>query len=127
MLARYDNWKRGKPVLRYTIDLPDQGPADPQSLSGFAVEGDYIFAVETRTGVVRVYDRDTGRDVGRLAPGPETGAASGLIDVTMPVTAHRLATGEYLVFVEEDWHGKAMMYRFTPPERAVKAASLQSK
>ncbi|MBN3757132.1 hypothetical protein G3N95_29615 [Paraburkholderia sp. Tr-20389] len=127
MLARYDHWNSGHPVLRYTIDLPDQGPADPQSLSGFAVAGDYIFGVETRTGVVRVYDRDTGKDAGRLAPGPETGEASGLIDVTMPVTAHRLATGEYLVLVEEDWHGKAMMYRFTPPARAVEAAALPSE
>ncbi|WP_096718890.1 NHL repeat-containing protein [Paraburkholderia acidicola] len=117
-LARYDHWLKGSPVLRYTIDLPDSGPPDTQAINGIAEAGDYLFAAETMTGIVRVYDRDTGRDVGRLAPGPEVGAASGMIDESMPITAHRLASGEYLVLVEEDWHGKVLMYRFTPPVRA---------
>lgn len=126
-LARFDHWTSGKPVLRYVIALPDQGPPQPLSLNGFVVEGDYIFAVETHTGFVRVYDRATGQDLGRLKPGPEVGEASGTVDVSMPVTAHRLASGEYLVFVEEDWHGKALMYRFTPAARSSLAASLHSQ
>ncbi|MFL9996159.1 NHL repeat-containing protein [Paraburkholderia sediminicola] len=113
-LARYDHWKSGKPVLRYIIGLPDRGAPDWSSISGFAVAGDYVFAIETRSAIVRVYDRDTGRDVGRLEPGKEVGSTSGWIDVPMPLTAHRLASGEYLVLVEEDAHGKALMYRFTP-------------
>src|SRR6266700_7306156 len=64
-LVRYDHWKSGHPVLRYAVDLPDQGPPDREELNGFAVEGDYIFAGETLTGIIRVYDRDTGRDIGR--------------------------------------------------------------
>ena len=122
-LARYDHWLGGSPALRYTIDLPDRGPPDTQGINGIAEAGDYLFAAETMTGIVRVYDRDTGRDVGRLAPGPEVGAASGMIDESMPMTAHRLASGEYLVFVEEDWHGKVLMYRFTPPARTSSTAS----
>ncbi|MFL9898623.1 hypothetical protein PQR71_10720 [Paraburkholderia fungorum] len=114
-LARYDHWKSGKPVLRYLIGLPDRGAPDWLSISGFAVAGDYVFAIETRSAIVRVYDRATGRDVGRLEPGKEVGSTSGWIDVPMPLTAHRLASGEYLVLVEEDAHGKALMYRFTPP------------
>lgn len=131
-LARYDHWLSGKPTLRYTIDLPDRGPPAVQGINGIAAAGDYLFAVETMTGIVRVYDRDTGHDVGRLAPGPEVGDASGMIDESMPITAHRLPDGEYLVFVEEDWHGKALMYRFTPPARSLhplrslEAASLSS-
>ncbi|CAG4888383.1 NHL repeat-containing protein [Paraburkholderia gardini] len=123
-LARYDHWTSGHPVLRYMIDLPDQGPPETQAINGFAVEGDYIFAAETMTGIVRVYERATGRDAGRLVPGPEVGATSGWIDVSMPVTAHRLASGEYLVFVEEDAHGKVMMYRVTPPPHPVAVSSL---
>ena len=125
-LARYDHWNSGTPVLRYTVELPDKGPPDREELNGFAVEGDYIFAGETLTGIIRVYDRDTGRDIGRLAPGPEVGRTSGWLDVAMPITAHRLASGEYLVFVEDDAHGKAMMYRFDPParEKAVRRAAL---
>jgi hypothetical protein len=114
-LARYDHWKSGKPVLRYIIGLPDRGAPDWSSISGFAVAGDYVFAIETRSAIVHVYDRNTGRDAGRLEPGKEVGSTSGWIDVPMPLTAHRLASGEYLVLVEEDAHGKALMYRFTPP------------
>jgi hypothetical protein len=40
----------------------------------------------------------------------------------MPMTAHRLASGEYLVLVEEDAYGKALMYRFTPPSAPLAAA-----
>jgi hypothetical protein len=121
-LARYDHWKSGKPVLRYIIGLPDRGAPDWSSISGFAVAGDYVFAIETRSAIVRVYDRDTGRDVGRLEPGKEVGSTSGWIDVPMPLTAHRLASGEYLVLVEEDAHGKALMYRFTPQTAPLAAA-----
>ncbi|RFU47907.1 hypothetical protein [Paraburkholderia sp. DHOC27] len=122
-LARYDHWSSGKPELRYKIDLPDRAPPAPASLNGFAVAGDYIFAVETHTAFVRVFDRGTGDEVGLLKPGPEVGETSGWADVSMPVTAHRLATGEYLVFVEEDAHGKALMYRFMPPARPLAQAS----
>lgn len=113
-LARYDHWKSGKPVLRYVIGLPDRGAPDWSSISGFAVAGDYVFAIETRSAIVRVYDRASGRDVGRLSPGREVGSKSGWADVPMPLTAHRLASGEYLVLAEEDAYGKALMYRFTP-------------
>ncbi len=125
-LARYDHWKSGKPVLRYVIGLPDLGPPDWLSINGFAVAGDYIFAVETRSAIVRVYERGTGRDVGRLAPGKEVGSTSGWTDVPMPITAHRLASGEYLVLVEEDAHGKALMYRFTPQTAPLAAAASHS-
>jgi hypothetical protein len=121
-LARYDHWKSGKPVLRYLIDLPDRGAPEWLSINGFAVAGDYIFAVETRSATVRVYDRASGGEVGRLTPGKEVGSTSGWVDVPMPVAAHRLASGEYLVFVEEDAHGKALMYRFTPPATRPAAA-----
>jgi hypothetical protein len=121
-LARYDHWKSGKPVLRYVIGLPDRGAPDWSSISGFAVAGDYVFAIETRSAIVRVYDRASGRDVGRLSPGREVGSKSGWADVPMPLTAHRLASGEYLVLAEEDAYGKALMYRFTPPAASQTAA-----
>ena len=121
-LARYDHWKSGKPVLRYVIALPDRGAPDWLSVNGFAVAGDYLFAVETRSALVRVYDRASGRDVGQLTPGKDVGSTSGWTDVPMPMTAHRLASGEYLVLVEEDAHGKVLMYRFTPPTASLTAS-----
>ncbi|WP_341312385.1 hypothetical protein WN982_12905 [Paraburkholderia sp. IMGN_8] len=126
-LARYDRWKSGKPVLRYVIELPDRSAPDWLSINGFAVAGDYIFAVENRSAFVRVYDRATGRDAGRLEPGKEVGSTSGWTDVPMPITAHRLASGEYLVLVEEDEHGKALMYRFTPQTAPLAAVPPNSR
>ncbi|WP_144143179.1 hypothetical protein [Paraburkholderia sp. BCC1884] len=121
-LARYDHWKSGKPVLRYMIGLPDRGAPDWVSINGIAVAGDYVFAVETRSAFVRVYDSANGHEAGRLMPGQEVGSKSGWVDVPMPMTAHRLASGEYLVLVEEDAYGKALMYRFTPPGAPLAAA-----
>lgn len=123
LFARYDHWKSGNPVLRYSIDWPDRGPDKPVAITGFTVAGDYVFAVENHTAVVTVYDRNTGREAGHLAPGPEVGSASGMMDEAMPISAQRLASGEYLVFVEEDQFGKAIMYRFTPPTATPAQAS----
>lgn len=125
-LARYDHWSSGKPVLRYVLDLPDEGRPSLASRGGFAVAGAFVFVVDTRSAAVLVYDRANGHEIGRIAPGPETGSASGIVDVPMPVTAHRLASGEYLIFVEDDWHGKSMMYRFTPPAREAVAVTSSS-
>ncbi|MCC8391231.1 hypothetical protein LJ656_01405 [Paraburkholderia sp. MMS20-SJTR3] len=123
-LARYDHWHSATPTLRYLIEWPDvsgsepsgsePGGSEPLLISGFALAGDYLFAVEGRRARVRVYDQASGCEVGQLAPGKEVGSTSGWTDVPMPITAHRLASGEYLVFVEEDARGKVLMYRFTP-------------
>ncbi|WP_144113636.1 hypothetical protein [Paraburkholderia sp. BCC1886] len=125
-LARYDHWRSGKPVLRYVIDLPDRGKPDWLSMNGIAVAGAYVFAVETRSAIVHVYDREDGHEIGRLAPGKEVGSASGWTDVPAPMTAYRLASGEYLVLVEEDARGKVLMYRFMPPAQTASASSSSS-
>lgn len=117
-LARYDHWTSAHPVLRYEIAFPDDVPPKTLSIAGIAVAGDYLFAAESTTGAVRVYAAGAGQLQGRLAPGPEVGGTSGWLDVSMPLTARRLASGEYLVFAEEDLHGKVTMYRFTPDETA---------
>ena len=80
---------------------------------GLTVEGKYLFTVEP-VGLVHVYEKDTGREVGVIKPGPEVGGASGWVDVPNGISASRQADGEYLVFVEEDARGKVMMYRWRP-------------
>ncbi|WP_244197731.1 hypothetical protein [Caballeronia ptereochthonis] len=112
-LVRYDHWS-GDPRARYSIDLPWDTQAKPLStVIGVTVEGQYVFAVEP-VGDVHVYDKDSGKEVGVIKPGPEVGNASGWVDVPNGVSAHRRGNGEYLVFVEEDARGKVMMYRWTP-------------
>jgi hypothetical protein len=127
VLARYDRWSGGKPVLRYTIDLPWSLPPHAASIQSMIVEGDYIFAVEDLDARVHVYSRANGAELGIMTPGPEVGSQSGWVDLPHGITAHRRADGEYLVFVEEDLHGKQIMYRWRPPGgRAVAPASTGS-
>nr|WP_179400798.1 hypothetical protein [Burkholderia guangdongensis] len=114
VLVRYDKWSTGSPVARYTIALPWQLDAKPiLTLSSITVEGRYLFAVEP-VGKIHVYDKDTGREVGVMSPGPEVGRASGWVDVPFGISAFRRENGEYLVFVEEDARGKVLMYRWKP-------------
>jgi hypothetical protein len=35
-------------------------------------------------------------------------------DILTGITAHRRANGEYLVFVEEDYKAKVLLYRWKP-------------
>ena len=114
VLVRYDNWSSGKPVQRYVITLPWHTQAKPiETIIGLTVEGQYVFAVEP-VGTVHVLDKDSGKEVGVIRPGPEVGKASGWVDVPNGVSAYRRSDGEYLVFVEEDARGKVMMYRWKP-------------
>ena len=113
-LVRYDHWSTGKPVPRYTITLPWDTKGKPiVTVIGLTVEGQYVFAVEP-VGAVHVYDRDSGKEVGVIRPGPEVGRASGWVDVPNGISAYRRSDGEYLIFVEEDARGKVMMYRWKP-------------
>jgi len=117
VLVRYDHWSGGKPEPRYTVVLPwqTQGNAT-QTIIGVTVEGQYIFAVEAMSATVHVFDKDSGKEVGAIRPGPEVGNTSGWVDVPNGISATRRGDGdgEYLVFVEEDARGKVLMYRWKP-------------
>ncbi|WP_254367127.1 hypothetical protein [Paraburkholderia sp. NMBU_R16] len=114
VLARYDGWSTGKPVLRFTTQLLWQPKGkERRTLVSVTQEGDYVFAVEF-IGIVHVFDRNTGAQIGVIKPGPEVGNASGHVDVANAISAYKRANGEYVVFVEEDARGKVLMYRWTP-------------
>jgi hypothetical protein len=114
VLVRYDKWSSGNPVQRYAITLPWQTQSKPiATIIGLTVEGQYIFGVEP-VGAVHVWDKDSGKEIGVIRPGPEVGGASGWVDVPNGISAAKRTNGEYLVFVEEDARGKVMMYRWKP-------------
>ncbi|MFC0576740.1 hypothetical protein [Paraburkholderia solisilvae] len=114
VLVRYDKWSSGRPDARYTVKLPWDTNAKPLvTIIGVTVEGQYVFAVEP-AGIVHVFDKQRGNEVGVIKPGPEVGGASGWVDVANGISAARRSDGEYLVFVEEDARGKVMMYRWKP-------------
>ena len=82
-----------------------------------AVAGDYVFTggwkERGRIFVNRLSDASA---VGTLEPGPTVGGLenTGWIDLLTGITAHRRTDGEYLVFVEEDYRAKVLMYRWKP-------------
>ena len=79
--------------------------------------GDYVFTggwkERGRVGVNRLSD---GSEVGVLDPGETVGGNknTGWIDILTGITAHRRQDGEYLVFVEEDYKAKVLLYRWKP-------------
>ena len=120
VLARYDNWTKGKHEARYAILMPkDDDNLFPKE---FDVAGDYIFAVMVKPtkgipSMVHVYRTNTGEKVGVMLPGPEVGGNSGWIDMVHGIHALKTSAGDYLVIVEEDWRGKNLVYHWRPNKR----------
>lgn len=82
-----------------------------------AAAGDYVFTggwkERGRIGVNRLSD---GAAVGVFDPGETVGGNenTGWMDILTGITAHRRKDGEYLVFVEEDYKAKVLLYRWKP-------------
>lgn len=120
VLARYDDWSKGNREPKWVLDVPhDFTPkSGPKVLmKSMAVEGDYIFlvGVETRAQV-QVFRAADGKFVGYLNPGPMLGGVevTGWVDMPNALSAFRRSNGEYLVFVEEDYRNKVILYRWRP-------------
>ena len=82
-----------------------------------AAAGDYVFTGGWKErGRIHVNRLADGADIGALDPGPSLGGvnSTGWIDLLTGITAHQRADGEYLVFVEEDYRGKVILYRWKP-------------
>ncbi|MFN6562889.1 MAG: hypothetical protein RMY28_024290 [Nostoc sp. ChiSLP01] len=111
-IARFDNWSKGNRTPKWRIVIPyDTTGKREVSTAAMSVAGDYVFAVTVKTAEVYVYNATTGVQVQQLKPGPEVGNESGWIDIPYGIRAFRRSNGEYLVFVEENWKGKVIMYR----------------
>lgn len=79
--------------------------------------GDFVFTAGMKTrGRVWVNRLSDGKPVGVLVPGPEVDGPdkTGWIDILTGLAAHRRSNGEYLVFVEENYHSKCLIYRWRP-------------
>lgn len=115
VLARYDNWSSGSPVLTYTVNLPWNTQSNPQITTvGIAVAGNYVFIAELYTPHVDIYDARSGQFVGTLSPGAAVGNTSGWVDIYMGLSAAQRPDGSYIVLVEDDARAKLLMYQWTP-------------
>ncbi len=111
-IVRFDNWSQGNRTPRVRIVIPYDNVGNRNvDTAAMSVAGDYVFAVTVKTAEVYVYNSSTGTLFQKLKPGSEVGSESGWVDIPYGVRAFRRANGQYLVFVEEDWKGKVIMYQ----------------
>ena len=124
MLARYDGWLQGGRQARWTKILPYASGSSGHSSCepmGFDVAGDFVFVPYTgaskpdrvKHGRVEVFRAGDGAGVGHIEPGDEVGEI-GLQDIRECLVAHRRADGEFVVFLEDDYKSKVVMYRIKP-------------
>lgn len=86
---------------------------------GFDVAGEYLFvpytgasrSLQFKTGQVEVFRADDGRSVGHFEPSADVGEI-GPQDVRECLRAHRRSDGEYLIFLEDDYKAKVLLYRW---------------
>jgi hypothetical protein len=79
--------------------------------------GDYAFTGGWKErGRIHINRLGDGIEVGVLDPGPTVGGVenTGWIDILTGITAFRRSNGDYLVFVEEDYKAKVLLYRWHP-------------
>ncbi|OUL25662.1 hypothetical protein BV378_14845 [Nostoc sp. RF31YmG] len=111
-IVRFDNWSQENPTPRWRIVVPHDTTGKREvSTAAMSVAGDYVFIVTFKTAEVHIYNAATGVQVQQFKPGSEVAHESGWIDIPHGIRAFRRSNGEYLVFVEEDWKGKVIIYR----------------
>jgi len=82
-----------------------------------AAAGDYAFTGGWKTrGKIWVNRLSDGAEVGSFDPGETVGGVekTGWIDLLTGINAFNRSTGEYLVFVEENYKAKSLIYRWKP-------------
>jgi len=82
-----------------------------------AAAGEYAFTGGWKArGRIWVNRLSDGAEIGVLDPGPTVGgvANTGWIDLLTGINAFKRRSGEYLVFVEENYKAKSLIYRWTP-------------
>jgi hypothetical protein len=116
VICRYDRWSKGNRQATWEINPPYNAQSPVQVLDkAMHVAGDYLFVTYLSQPQVLVYDVRTGKQVALLTPGPEVGGKQvSWVDIPFGIKAYRRKNGEYLIFNEEDWRGKILMYSWTP-------------
>ncbi len=125
VVARYDHWSAGASKPAWLIEdllYAQGGFHHDRFLTALDVAGDYVFLQTSHcdeqfhenTQTCFVYSKAGGKLVGHMRPGPEVQIGPAQIDIAWGMRAFRRADGEYLVFVEDDWFGKVLMYRWRP-------------
>jgi len=127
VLAKYPKWSQGNRTEAFEIDNLIYEPNDiymkgGPNASSIAFSGNYLFVQwgatspndAPNTQQTQVYSAATGAFLGYLLPTGQGSIGVAQIDIPFGLKAYQRSNGEYLVFVEDDWFGKVLMYRWTP-------------
>ncbi|HAJ58785.1 MAG TPA: hypothetical protein DCP31_05585 [Cyanobacteria bacterium UBA8543] len=109
VIVRYDRWSTSR-ILRYQIPIPYDTNANLHT-KAMDVAGNRIFGVTMQNPVIMVWDATTGEEVMQMTPGEEVYGQSGWVDIPYGLRAFQRSNGDYLVFVEEDWKAKVIVYQ----------------
>ena len=107
-----DNWSKGNRTARYIADIAGT------QMTAWTVAGNYTFhGGQNSRAKVWVTDLTTGQMIGTMEPDASCGGVNrtGWIDISSGIQAYkRKASGEYLVFVEDDSLSRVILYRWCP-------------
>jgi hypothetical protein len=100
-------------VARYDARMKMQWmtPVDTISCLAISVTDDMLFAIDSRSAQVQIFDNKTGLKLGTAAVGKPVGYATGWDDFPMCLRAISLKNGDSIVLAEEDACAKIMLYR----------------
>ncbi len=118
-IVRFRNWKKGgrvpetlsigKPSISFTAD-------DKYIyLNAYGVKGLYTNTMAE----IDVYDAEMLTPLGYILPGPEVNNFSAMLDLTYAIKASKLPNGDRVLVVEEDFYGKAIIYKFSEIKEVV--------
>lgn len=101
-------------TLYIPFNIEDGSRRDYTNAKAFTVEGEYIFVAIARYGYITVYDRKTGKFVGRIEPGEEVHRQSGWCDFNYAINAMKQTDGSYKILHEENAFAKVLCYHWRP-------------
>lgn len=114
-VLRYDNWSQPTRHLRWRIVLPTDPTNSDLFFNAFAVAGNRLYVIQRYWSIVHSYDTETGKEVGLIAPGPEIGGKTGWDDMEDGLRAFHRKDGTDLVFAEDDYFSRIVMYQIPKP------------
>jgi hypothetical protein len=117
VVARYDGWSKSPKAPAYVVELPYE--PHERFMVSFCVAGELFFTIDCKTAKVFPYEKKSGRLLGAMSPGPEVHRESGWIDFRDAIRATRLSDGSYLIFAEEDFKAKILVYHLQDPRLKV--------
>ena len=145
VFRRYDGWQPGGNDWERTWQLVppfedrETGNSGDGNIQVLSVAGDYLFFARNGSspnmgyerGHVDVYTLDTKEYVGWMEPAPIVASGNpngppysnvGIIDINDGMQAFQRTGGEYLIFWEDDWNTKNVLYRWCPSDDCTEGA-----